>query len=180
MLKIIFALLMLGSTAQAAPLTWSDWVALAPYTAKQLPTGVWIAKGTGTTDYYVVEIDPTTGALPVSLTSGVTSFNVHPTGGAYADSVRNVYSSTNVTTGAWVQLIASTAAVINCITLFDSSGQTLKLGLGAALSETITLIIPPGGLSGCIPLHINAGTRVSIEAISGTANGGELDLTGFQ
>lgn len=101
-------------------------------------------------------------------------------GGAYADSVRNVYSSTNVTTGAWVQLIASTAALINCITVFDSSGQTLELGTGAALSESRVMIVPPGGLGGCIRLRIPASTRLSIRAISATASVGELDITGLQ
>lgn len=101
-------------------------------------------------------------------------------GGAYATSARNAYASVNVTTGAWVQLIASTAAVINCLTVFDSSGQTLELGIGAAASETRTLIIPPGGLNGCIPLRIAASTRISIRAISATASVGELDLTGIQ
>lgn len=113
-------------------------------------------------------------------TANTTAWLTHNTGGAYADSVRNDYTSTNVTTGAWVQLIASTAAVINCITVFDSSGQTLKLGTGAAASETIALIIPPGGLGGCIPLKIAAGTRLSIRAISATASTGELDVTGLQ
>ncbi len=113
-------------------------------------------------------------------TANTTAWLTHNTGGAYADSARNVYASVNVTTGAWVQLIASTAAVINCLTVFDSSGQTLKLGTGGAGVETIALIIPPGGLGGCVPLRIPAGTRVSIEAISATASSGEIDITGIQ
>ncbi len=100
-------------------------------------------------------------------------------GRAYADSVRNLYSSTNVTTGAWVQLIASTAATINSITVFDSCGGTLELGTGAGGAETRKMIIPPGGLDGVIPLAIPSGTRLAVKAISATCSSGELDITGF-
>lgn len=116
-------------------------------------------------------------SLPVAIASD--QGPIPTTTGAldYADSVRNDYSSVNVTTGAWVQLIASTAALSYGLYLFDSSGQTLELGTGAAASETRKLIIPPGGLDGFVPLSIPAGTRVSIRAISATANAGEIDIT---
>lgn len=90
--------------------------------------------------------------------------------------VRNVYSSTNVTTAAYVQLIASTSDVINNLQIFDSSGQTLVLALGAAASEVDTLYIFPGG-DGSVDLKIPAATRVSVRAISATANTGELDVS---
>ncbi len=100
-------------------------------------------------------------------------------GSAYADSVRHDYSS-NVTTGAWVQLIAATAAVINGFMIFDSSGKTLELGVGGSGSESRILIIPPGGFGHIIPIKIAAGSRLAIKAISGTASAGEFDFTGVQ
>lgn len=133
-------------------------------------------RGIGTNAYYVLEADPTTGAIPVDI-SGSGTVDVDIQGKTYADSARNAYASVNVTTGAWVQLIASTAATCNALAVFDSSGQTLELGTGAALSETRKLIIPPGGVDGMVPLLIPAGTRVSIRAVSGTANTGEIDIT---
>jgi hypothetical protein len=117
--------------------------------------------------------------LSVRLSNGTSFGTPSPTGRAYADSVRNDYSSTNVTTGAWVQLIASTAAAINGITIFDSCGQTLELGTGAAASESRVMIIPPGGIDGFVPLAIASGTRVSVRAVSATCSSGELDITGF-
>lgn len=117
------------------------------------------------------------GSTAVSDTNPVPSSSV---GTAYGDSARLAYASTNVTTGAWVELDASTAAVINKILLFDSSGQTLELGIGAGAAETRTLIIPPGGLDGWVPLRIAAGTRLSLRAISGTASTGEINFTGLQ
>lgn len=120
-------------------------------------------------------------ATPVSvrISDGSAFSTPAPKGRAYSDSARNVYSTTNVTTGAWVQLIASTAAEINSFFLFDSSGQTLELGTGAAAAETRKLIIPPGGIDGPVSLNIPAGTRLSLRAISATASSGELDFSGY-
>ncbi len=104
-----------------------------------------------------------------------------PVGRSYADSVRYAYTSGAVGTSSWVQMIASTAAAMNCIQIFDSSGQTLELGTGAAASETRVMIIPPGGIDGCAPLRIASGTRISLRALSATTGTvGEFDLTGLQ
>lgn len=122
-----------------------------------------------------------TGVAGTGVIRVVNASDSSPGGGrAFADSVRYAYSSGAVSTVTWVQLIASTAAKINCIQLFDSSGQTLELGTGAAASETRVLIIPPGGLDACVPLAIAASTRISIRALSATTGAiGEIDLTGF-
>lgn len=126
-------------------------------------------------------LGPKTSATSLSVTraSDEPALTVTMGGKAYATSARNDYTSTAVDTSTWVQLIASTAAAVTCIEVFDSCGQTLQLGTGAAASETRKLIIPPGGLSGCVPLAIPAGTRVSVKAISATCSVGELDITGF-
>lgn len=136
-------------------------------------------RGTGTNAYYVLEADPATGAIPTTTTPSSTP-GPSPLGRSYADSVRYTYSTAAVGVTNWVQLIASTAATINCINLFDSSGQTLELGTGAAASESRKIIITPGGFDGCIPLAIAAGTRVSIRALSATTGAiGEIDITGL-
>ena len=96
---------------------------------------------------------------------------------SYVGSARHDYSGGNVTTGAWTQLIASLASAVNGIMLFDSSGQTLELGVGAPASEARVLLIPPGGLNGFIPLRIASGARVSVRAVSADATEGELNLT---
>lgn len=116
-------------------------------------------------------------SLPVVIASNQTP--IPTTNGAldYVTSARNDYSSANVTTGAWVQLIAATPSAAFGLYLFDSSGQTLELGVGAAAAESRVLIIPPGGLDGFIPLAIASGARVSVRAISATASAGEIDLT---
>jgi hypothetical protein len=86
--------------------------------------------------------------------------------------VYNQYGSTPITTGAYVQLIASTSLVTNRVQIFDSSGQAMILAIGAAASEVDQLYVPPGGDS--FPLAIPAGTRVSYKALTGNATGGYL------
>lgn len=210
-MKRLFVLILglMPSIASALPLdTIGTFCGTFPDQCRKGTMSLMTIRGTGTNAYYVMEVDPTTGAIPttatVTLTSQGTPGAANPAtalqvagtdgtllrtlltdttgrlklaGRTYADSVRLDYSGTSVTTGAWVQLIASTASASTCVTLFDSSGRTLELGTGAAASETRVLIIPPGGLDGCIPLAIASGSRVSVRAVSATASSGELDLT---
>lgn len=97
------------------------------------------------------------------------------TGRTVVTTVRNDYTSTSVTTGAWVQLVASLGAAVNEIEIFDSSGQTLELGTGAAASETRLILVFPGG-NGRVSVSIASGTRISIRAVSATADTGEIDI----
>lgn len=112
-----------------------------------------------------VVISSDQSAIPVSSASGRSVITT----------VRNDYSSVNVTTGAWVQLVASLGATVNAFEIFDSSGQTLELGTGAAASEVRLILVYPGG-NGQVPVTIPSGTRLSIRAVSATANSGELDI----
>ena len=157
---------------------------LATPLAAQLSNGsAALAYGTGADGGTVLRVtistrsEAATTPLAVRLTNG-TSFilpNTPTSGRSLADSVRKDYSSGSVTTGAWVQIVASLATTANLIEIFDSSGQTMELGLGPAASEVRACIITPGG-NGQVPLTIASGTRVSVRAISGTASVGELDI----
>lgn len=124
-------------------------------------------------------IDADTGAIATSVASMDTKLTTLRQGRAYADSARHDYSGATVTTGAWTELITATAAEINELRIFDSSGRTLELGTGAAASETRKLIIPPGGFDSPVGLRITVGTRISVRAISADATSGELTLTGL-
>lgn len=88
----------------------------------------------------------------------------------------NDNSSTNITTGAYVEMIASTSASITALEIQDTGGRWLYLATGAAASEVDILLIPPGGNGGPIPVTIAAGTRLSVKAIDGTANAGYLGI----
>jgi hypothetical protein len=97
------------------------------------------------------------------------------TGRSVVNRARHVYSSTPVTTAAYQQLLASTGGTINEIEIFDSSGETLVLATGGIGSEVDQAFVFPGG-NGRIPLAIGSGVRVSIKAVSATANAGEVAI----
>jgi hypothetical protein len=92
--------------------------------------------------------------------------------------IRNDYSVTNVTTAAYVQLVASTAAAISYLDIFDSSGETMVFAVGAAAAEVDQFYIYPGG-NGKIELTIPIASRLSVKAVSATASVGELDINCF-
>lgn len=92
--------------------------------------------------------------------------------------VYNDYSSVNVTTAAYVQLVASTTSATNLLQVFDSSGQTMIIAVGAAASEIDQCYIFPGG-QGDIPLAIPAGSRVSVKAKTASATSGYLAINLF-
>ena len=87
----------------------------------------------------------------------------------------NDYASTNVTTAAYVQLTASTTATVSRIEIFDSSGETMILAVGAAASEVDQLYIFPGG-NGSVDLAIPAASRISVKGKTGTASEGYLAI----
>ena len=77
------------------------------------------------------------------------------------------YASTSVSSAAWVQLIASTSDTIKHLTLFESGGYAMEIGIGAAASEVRLFVVPPGGFNGEIPFPIPSGSRVSIRCLEG-------------
>ena len=91
-------------------------------------------------------------------------------------SITNDYSSTSVTTGAWVELIASTTDEVRALGVFDSSGQVLELGIGAAGSEVRKFLIFPGGNGRADGVRIASGSRISIKAVDGDASAGFLAI----
>jgi hypothetical protein len=126
-------------------------------------------------------------SIPVDITgdstqgkgaADATTMRVTEGSRTYADSDYHDYSSGNVTTAAWVELIASTAANINLLCITDQSGQVMELGVGAALSESRIFLISPG-FSGCIPISVASGSRVAVKAVSATASSGGLTISGL-
>lgn len=115
------------------------------------------------------------GSAPVVIASDQSALPAAKGRSQANASVRKDYSAGSVTTGAWVQLVASTTSATNLIEIFDSSGQTMKIGTGAAASEVSQLYVFPGG-NGPVSIAIPASTRVSVRAVSSTASVGELDI----
>lgn len=81
------------------------------------------------------------------------------------------YSSTNVTTSAYVALVASTPISVSKLEVCDTSGKILKIASGQSGSELDLFSVQ---VSGCIvvPYYLPAGSRLSIKAIDATASSG--------
>ena len=114
-------------------------------------------------------------SVPVVIASNQSAISVSASGKTAVNLARIDYSVTSVTTGAYVQLLASTSAAVSEVEIFDSSGQTLVFATGGAGSESDKVYVFPGG-NGRIPLSIAASTRIAIKAVSATANAGEISV----
>lgn len=161
-------------------LTANQSVNLAQIAATTTATG----NGTASAGCQRVTIASDNTAFPITQsgtwtvqpgnTANTTAWLVTQGGRAKANApIRNDYTGTSVTTGAYVQLVASTSAACSEVEIFDSSGQDLVLAVGAAASEVDQLGIFPGG-NGRVPLAIPASSRISVKAKSATASVGVL------
>jgi hypothetical protein len=117
---------------------------------------------------------------PTLDANGVQQVTMSQSGRSLVNSVRHEYGTTAVTTAAWVELIAATAGVVNLIQVFDSSGNLMELGVGAAAAESRIALVFPGGLPPT-ELAIPAGSRLSVRAVSANSNtaGTELNINLF-
>lgn len=79
-------------------------------------------------------------------------------------------SSTNIPTGSYVQLVASSVIPTSRLVVVNTTSSIVKLAYGASGSETDLLaVLPSGMLSIDVGLNIlPVGTRLALEAI-GTA-----------
>jgi hypothetical protein len=168
---ILNALLVLGmvlgisSLSIGALTSWDTLSSSDPSAVRKVLNSAMLVKGDSDTNFYFLEVDPTTGAIPVAP---------YPESGRdVVEAVRNDYSSTNVTTGAWVELVASLSGDVNLINVADTCGEVLEIGTGAAASESRLLVLPPGGYEGNIPVSIASGTRVALRALSGNCTTGD-------
>lgn len=88
----------------------------------------------------------------------------------------------NVTTGAWVQLDSALNADCAFIEIFDSSGQTMELGIGASGAEAALpfYIFPGGNAPQLVACPLPVGIRLAVRAVSATAATGELTINFYQ
>jgi len=154
----------LAAASVPVVLTAAQITALTPVTT------VTVTQATGTNLHAVID----SGTVSATQ-SGVWTVASVEAGFSASGFVRNDYTSGPVTTAAYVTLIASTSAAAKEIEIFDSSGQTLKLAVGAAASEVDQILVFPGG-NGRVKLAIPAGTRLSIKAVSASASVGEIAI----
>lgn len=92
-------------------------------------------------------------------------------------SVRNDYSSTNVTTAAYVAISTNVGSIFHKLHIFDSSGSTLSLSFDGT-NEVMK--IPPGGTD-LIDLKCASSTDgIYLKALDVNATSGQCVITGFK
>lgn len=139
------------------PTKLRDYVRTDPL-ANAAPGFLFCFKSTADDEVYVLE---GSGASP-----GITVSQPAAAGG-----VLNNNASVNITTAAYVTLVASTAIALTAIQVLDTGGRFFVVATGAAASEVDFAYIQPGG-SDFIYIQIPAGTRISIRAVDGNAIAG--------
>ena len=96
--------------------------------------------------------------------------------------LRHSYSSTNVTTGAWVEISSSVPAAATAMEIFDSSGSIMKLAFAASGQEDsneFNYYIIPGGSSILLPAEVAKGVRLAARAVDANATSGDLVINFF-
>ena len=113
------------------------------------------------------------GRRKASPTIRLTIDNANPTNNATLYSDSGVGTTVTFGTAAWLQIVASTAQIINFVEIFDSTGFTARLGIGAPASEADLFLDVPGG-NGHIPVQIQAGSRVALRPLTTPPAGSEF------
>jgi hypothetical protein len=85
-------------------------------------------------------------------------------------------AGTNVTTGAYVQIQASTGAPASALVVGNTSASPIALATGGAGSERQFTVIPPGCLGMIIPQEIKNAQRISAISLSATASTGFITI----
>lgn len=95
---------------------------------------------------------------------------------------RHNFASTNVNTGAWVEIIDDLAKPCSYVEVFNSSGSVLRLSTGAAAAEDdseISYYVLPNGSPIMLPLEFGNGARISARAVDANATVGSLIFNFF-
>lgn len=89
-------------------------------------------------------------------------------------------SSTNITSGAWVEMIASLQYACSGILIHNSGAQPIRVGVGAAASEVNLGLVIPIGVSILVPVELARLSRVSLRSMGSTQSSGIITLSCFQ
>lgn len=91
-------------------------------------------------------------------------------------------SGTNVTNAAWVQFVAAASMTYACsaVQIHNTGAQPIRLGVGAAASETETGILFPVGVSILLPVVLKKGVRLSVRSSGSTQSSGLLTMSCLQ
>lgn len=87
------------------------------------------------------------------------------------------YANTNVTSSAYVQLFLSTSISVSKLQISDSSGDIIKLAIGASGSQT-DICTNAISATTVVPIYLPAGTTIWVKSINqSTISSGYLTVS---
>lgn len=89
-------------------------------------------------------------------------------------------STTNVTSAAWVQFIASPTYACSAVLVHNPGSQPIKVGVGAAASEVDMGLVLPIGVPTLVPVVTKKGVRISLRSMGSTQSSGIITWSCFQ
>ena len=96
--------------------------------------------------------------------------------------LRHSFVATNITTAAWVEVIAALAQPCSAVEIYNSSGSIIKLALAAAAAEDaneVPYYVLPNGSSILLPMSWSKGARLAARAVDASATSGDLIFNFF-
>jgi len=94
-------------------------------------------------------------------------------------SVRADYSELVTDPSTWTELLASLPQTCQLVEIFDSGGETMRLGVGAVGQEQQYILITPGG-NGKLPLFLAVETRLTLQPYVTAPTEGEIVINFYQ
>ncbi len=160
---------------------WTTWSTDQPYVSKQVPPNALIMRGIGTDAYYVVEVDATTGAIPVSITgtvpiSGTVTANQGTTPWIVAGGGTAGTAATGVVT---IQGIAGGTAVPISGSITANNSSVGATGAAVPASGTYIAASVAGTLTGLVATSngLKVDGSASTQPVSGTVTVSNLPAT---
>lgn len=99
-----------------------------------------------------------------------------------AANARLLYSGTNLTTSAYVQMFGSLLRSIKAVSVYNSGANPIIIAVGGSGVELNQIMVPPltaGASVPVFPLVVSQGQRISVIASTGTISSGELEINVF-
>jgi hypothetical protein len=130
---------------------WATWSTEQPYVSKQVPPAALVMRGVGTDTYYVLEVDPATGEIPVSLSGGSIAIDFSGTPGSPVPSKAGYMGGTDGTNLRGLKT--------------DSSGELQIDVLSSALPSGAATEATLSTLNGKVPSQGQAAMAASLPVV---------------
>lgn len=158
--------------------SWSTWYTAQPNTARQIPPMALVARGEGTDAYYVVEVDPTTGALPIDASGASISIDFSGTPGAAAPASAGYVGGTDGTNLRGLKTDASGELQVDVLSSALPSGAATSANQTSEIALLTTIDGDTGNIA-TSTANIDTDTTsiaTSTATVAGAVSGTEMQV----